>query len=170
VENIPADFAVLGVFGEWLFDVEGAFRMKSSVQLSLIAALIIATPASAEPKDRWWSGWGMGISEYGWSGSDGTSIYITCDGENNMGLNVAIRGTDPKPKSNVIFKVNGQEIVFWTEANGNVEMQSRASTNNLTFLFDELRSGRSVTLQFDGLSKTIPLKGSGKGLGKGLCK
>jgi hypothetical protein len=144
--------------------------MKSAIQLIVFAALITAAPVSAEPKDRWWSGWGMGVSEYGWSGSDGTSIYITCDSENKIDLSVAIRGVSPKPRSKVTFQVNGVHIGFMTEADGDIDMFSKVSTNNLYSLFDELRTGKSLTMRFDGLSKTLPLKGSSKGLGKGLCK
>ena len=112
----------------------------------------------------------MGISEYGWSGSDGTSIYVTCDSERELGLRVAIRGIDPKPKSDVIFQVNGQTIKFWTSSDGDIEMISRASMNNLYFLFDELRSGERMIVRFNGLSKSLSLMGSAKGLGQGLCE
>ncbi|MCZ8017399.1 hypothetical protein [Novosphingobium sp.] len=138
--------------------------------LTLAAFLATSTAVAAEPTNRWWSGGGMGVSEYGWSGSDRTTIYMTCEGDDELGLRVSIRGVDPKPKSQVIFEVNGQSIVFFVKSDGDIEMQSRVSMNNLYFLFEELRSGRQVTVNFDGLSKTLPLTGSAKGLGKGLCK
>jgi len=119
-----------------------------------IALLAVSAPAFAEPTDRWWSGWGMGVSEYGWSGSDGSNIYITCDSDGALGLNVAIH----------------QEVRFWTKADGQIEMQSRVSMNNLYFLFDELRQGSSMFLRFDGLAKEFSLAGSAKGLGEGLCE
>ena len=112
----------------------------------------------------------MGVSEYGWSGSDGSNIYITCDSEGALGLSVAIKGVSPKPKTDVIFNLNGQEIRFWTRADGEIEMQSRVSMNNLNFLFDELRQGRTMFLRFNGLAKEFSLAGSSKGLGGGLCK
>ena len=34
MEGVPADQPVLGVFGEWLSDVEGAFRMTDKAQTS----------------------------------------------------------------------------------------------------------------------------------------
>ena len=142
------------------------------MRTSAFALALVGTsaPAFAEPNDRWWSGGGMGISEYGWSGSDGTSIYVTCDSERELGLRVAIRGIDPKPKSDVIFQVNGQTIKFWTSSDGDIEMISRASMNNLYFLFDELRSGERMIVRFNGLSKSLSLMGSAKGLGQGLCE
>lgn len=112
----------------------------------------------------------MGVSEYGWSGSDGSSIYITCDGARQLGLSVAIRGVNPRPNTDVIFNLNGQEIRFWTMGDGEIEMQSRVSMNNLYFLFDELRKGVTMFLRFDGLAKEFPLKGSAKGLGSELCE
>jgi hypothetical protein len=124
----------------------------------------------AEPTDRWWSGWGMGIHEYGWSGSDGTSIYITCESATEMGLSVAIKGVDPKPSSEVHFFLNGQNIRFWTNPDGAIDTKSRVGLTSLYFLFDELRAGREMTLAFDGLSKTLSLKGSSKGLGPELCE
>ena len=133
-------------------------------------SLLLQGPASAEPVNRWWSGWGMGVSEYGWSGSDGSKIYITCENNTELGLVVAIRGIDPKPKSEVLFLLNGQNIIFSTMPNGDIEMKSRVSTNNLYFLYDELRTGSKMTLSFNGLSKTFSLAGSSKGLGSGLCK
>ena len=138
--------------------------------LGLLACCSMSSAVVAEPTDRWWSGSGMGVSEYGWSGSDRTTIYITCDGEDELGLQAAIRGIDPKPNSDVTFTLNGQKIVFWTEKTGDIEMRSRVSTNNLYFLFDELRSGERVTINFNGISKTLPLVGSAKGLGEGLCE
>ncbi len=138
--------------------------------LAVAAGTFVSTPLLAEPTNRWWSGWGMGVSEYGWSGSDGTSIYITCDSDSDVGLNVAIRGVDPKPNTDVIFEVNEQDIRFMTKADGEIEMFSRVSTNNLYFLFDELKTGKTVTMRFNGMSKTLSLNGSGKGLGRGLCK
>ena len=132
--------------------------------------LAVSAPAIAEPTDRWWSGWGMGVSEYGWSGSDGSNIYITCDSDGALGLNVAIRGIDPKPNTDVIFNLNGQEVRFWTTADGEIEMKSRVSMNNLYFLFDELRQGSTMFLRFDGLAKEFSLAGSAKGLGEGLCE
>jgi len=112
----------------------------------------------------------MGTSEYGWSGSDGSTIYITCDSEDALGLRVAIRGKDPKPNTDVSFHLNGQEVEFRTKSNGEIETQSRVSMNNLYFLFDELRNGNRMFLRFDGLAKEFSLAGSAKGLGKGLCK
>lgn len=144
--------------------------MKYIKTLAFICAMIMTTPAAAEPVDRWWSGWGMGVSEYGWSGSDGSSIYITCDSENNLGLSVAIRGKSPKPETDVIFKLNGHEVSFWATATGEIEMQSRVSMNNLYFLFDELKASDKLELSFDDRTKTFPLKGSAKGLGSALCE
>ena len=137
--------------------------------VAVVTALWLSAPAAAEPIDRWWSGWGMGVSEYGWSGSDGSTIYITCGSERELGLRVAIRGVDPQSKTDVIFNLNGQEIRFWTTADGDIEMNSHVSMSNLFFLFDELRKGTSVFLRFDGLAKEFPLAGSAKGLGPTLC-
>ena len=39
MEGVSADLVVLGVFGEWVFDVDGAFRMK---MFSTIALLVLA--------------------------------------------------------------------------------------------------------------------------------
>jgi len=144
--------------------------MKTIKMLIFLCMLAVTSTASAEPVDRWWSGWGMGISEYGWSGSDGSNIYITCDSDNNVGLSVAIRGESPDADSDVLFKVNGQEIRFWTTKDGSIEMQSRVSMNNLYFLFDELKAGNKLELSFNGKSKMFPLKGSAKGLGSELCE
>lgn len=138
--------------------------------ITIAISLLAVSPASAEPTDRWWSGWSMGVSEYGWSGSDGSTIYITCDSDRQLGLRVAIKGTDPKPNTDVIFNLNGQEVRFWTTNDGDIEMQSRVSMNNLYFLFDELRSGSTMFLRFDGQDKEFSLAGSAKGLGSELCE
>ena len=139
--------------------------------LALAFGFFVTSSAGyAEPIDRWWSGSGMGVLEHGWSGSDRTAIYITCDGQRMPGLRVSIRGRDPKPKSDVIFEVNGQTIKFWTLADGEIEMVSDVSMNNLDFLFKELKSGERLIVKFNGISKSLPLKGSAKGLGEGLCE
>lgn len=142
--------------------------MKNLAVIALIVAPV-ATPASAEPTDRWWSGAGMGVSEYGWSGSDGSEVYISCDGNGLLSLHVSIRGKSPKPNTDVIFNLNGQEIGFWTTRQGEIEMVSRVSMNNLYFLFDELKRGRTMFLRFDGMAKEFSLAGSSKGLGAKLC-
>src|SRR3546814_2108808 len=97
----------------------------------------------------------MGVHEYGWSGSDDSTIYMTCESKTDLGLRVAIRGIDPKPKSEIIFALNGQKIRFWTKPDGDIETQSRASMNNPYFLFDELRAGNEMTLYVNGLSKSF---------------
>ncbi len=140
---------------------------RKAVTVALVALQI--TPAFAEPVNRWWSGWGMGVSEYGWSGSDGSTIYMTCESRTDVGLRVAIRGIDPKPKSEIVVVLNGQKISFWTTPNGDVETQSRVSMNNVYFLFDELKNGSKMTLSFNGLSKSFNLAGSSKGLGSEFC-
>ncbi len=132
-------------------------------------ATLLQFPALAEPVDRWWSGWGMGVHEYGWSGSDGSMIYMTCEDRTEIGLNVAIRGIDPKPKSEITFALNGQKVNFWTKASGEIETESRAAMNNVYFLFDELRAGKEMSLSFNGLSKRFSLAGSSKGLGSEFC-
>jgi hypothetical protein len=48
VESVPADLSVLGVFGEWLFDVDGAFRMKIFVSFSLALLLVSTKVYSAD--------------------------------------------------------------------------------------------------------------------------
>jgi hypothetical protein len=139
---------------------------------SLIAGfcMLLHAPVYAEPADQWWSGWGMGVHEYGWSGSDESRIYITCENSTELGLSVAIRGIDPKPKSEVVFSVDGKEIRFWMKPNQEIDTQSRVGMNNLYFLFDDLRKGKKLVLSFDGLSKAFPLTGSSKGLGQELCE
>ena len=146
--------------------------MKTALTRAAAIATLVAlqiAPASAEPVNRWWSGWGMGTSEYGWSGSDASKIYITCESRTEVGLRVAIRGIDPKPKSEIVFALNGQTIRFWTKLDGEIETQSRALMNNVYFLFDELRTGSKMTLSFNGLSKSFSLAGSSKGLGSEFC-
>ena len=111
----------------------------------------------------------MGSSEYGWSGSDGTSIYVACNDERTF-FRVAIRGVDPKPHTAIRFFVNGQEIVFRTNADGQIDMYPPVAMANLSFLFSEIRSGKTLFVQFDDLAKEIPLKGSAKGLGSNPCE
>jgi opacity protein-like surface antigen len=141
-----------------------------NVALLATLALACGTVAQAEPTDQWWSGWGMGIHEYGWSGSDGTSVYITCGSDRELGLNVAIREIDPKPNSEVVFDVDGREFKFRTKDDGDIETFSRLAGNELFFLFDALKKGKRLVLSFDGLSQSLSLKGSARGLGKDLCE
>ena len=49
MENIPANLAVLGVFGEWVFDVDGAFRMNAPVAAMMLQCFF--NPASGTTAD-----------------------------------------------------------------------------------------------------------------------
>lgn len=137
---------------------------------SAVAILCLSAAASAEPTNRWWSGAGMGDIEYGYSASDGSEIYIACDTERTRhSLRTAIRGVDPRPRTDIFFDVDGEIIRFWTTQTGDVEMNSHASLSSLYYLFDRLREGRRLVLRFDGLSREFALAGSAKGLGPELC-
>lgn len=145
--------------------------MKLGGAIIVVAAVIgLGVPASAEPTNRWWSGAGMGDLEYGYSGSDGSTIYIACDSERTRhSLRVSIRGIDPRPNSDVILSVDGENIRFWTTSSGDVEMNSHASLSSLYYLFDRLREGKDATLRFNGLSRKFSLAESARGLGAQLC-
>jgi hypothetical protein len=162
----------VGGAGERVFDADEVCGVRDNFARTAFMVALVSlqtVPVSAEPVNRWWSGWGMGVSEYGWSGSDGSTIYMTCENRTEVGLRVAIRDIDPKPKSEIVFALNGQKISFWTKPNGEIETQSRVSMNNVYFLFDELKNGSNMTLSFNGLSKRFNLAGSSKGLGSEFC-
>jgi hypothetical protein len=144
--------------------------MKVQVHFFAAFALASGTTAHAEPRDQWWSGWGMGIHEYGWSGSDGTSIYITCDSNRELDLSVAIRGLYPKPDTQVLFDVDGRLFKFRTKGDDGIETFSRLASDEIYFLFDALKKGKRVVLSFDGISQSLSLRGSAKGLGEELCE
>lgn len=147
-------------------------RLRSLVLMAsgTVAILCLSAAASAEPTNRWWSGAGMGYIEYGYSASDGSKIYIACDAERTQhSLRVAIRGVDPRPRSEIVFYIDGEEVRFWTTQAGDVEMNSHASLSSLYYLFDRLREGRRLILRFDGILREFPLAGSAKSLGPELC-
>jgi hypothetical protein len=164
--------------------------MNLSRTLMTFCVLAISTPASAEPIGRWWAGSGMGDLEYGYNRGDGTEVYFSCNNDRQtMYLSAQIDGSSPRDE-NVVFSVDGDELEFYADKSGALEMKSRVSINNLYALFDMLKRGKSLTIRFSSSSinrgptalaarsasirhsrskTTISLAGSAKALGNDIC-
>ncbi len=143
--------------------------MKMRWMLGL-ALLAYAGPATAEPVGRWWSGWGMGVTEYGFKRDDRNNIYIACDPYGQTSVSVTINGRSPRPRSIVQFKVNGQTLSWMASRDGTLPTGSHVDSSNYYALIEEARNGSGVMIiQFDALRTSFPLKGSARALPANPC-
>ena len=140
--------------------------------LAFVLCLTIS-PASAEPIDRWWSGWGMGVFEYGYrsdsAGSD--TIYISCSDDWGTNIRFTIGGKDPEPISEITVVIDGKELRLFTNSDGSVPTESHLAASNFWSLWEMIRSGQTMWVKLStGESTTFPLKGSAKALPREHCK
>lgn len=148
-------------------------------------------PAHAEPIGKWWSGAGMGEIEHGYNRGDGTELMLSCspDDLDRLRISIQINGREPINEF-VVFSANGEDFEFHADGYGTIETQSRASTNNIYFLFDAIKkadrlkvwfapvsiyegktrlAGRKHSENLARHSTTISLSGSAQALGAEIC-
>lgn len=144
-------------------------------QCSIVAPMafvlmITATPGNSEPVGRWWSGWGMGVTEYGFTKDDNNRLLISCDPNRETNVSVYIGGQSPKPGSTVVFNVNGQTLRWRTAADGDLKTASHVESSYYYALIDEVRRGHgALRITFDGRRISFPLKGSARVLPSDPC-
>lgn len=141
----------------------------------ILFALCLATPTTlaAEPIGRWWSGWGMGVSEYGYKADSGgnDSIYIACSPDSGTSVSFTITGESPDPESEVTVVIDGEEIRLFADKDGQIPTDSRAADGNFRYLWEMIRKGRTMRVRLStGESTRFPLIGSTKALGAEPCE
>ena len=134
--------------------------------------LFLAIPAEAEPYGRWWTGWGMGVTEYGYksdsAGSD--KIYIACSHDSTT-ISFSISGINPRPRSEVIVVIDGEELRLFSDVDGSIPTDSRVADANFRALWSLMRSGNTMWVRLStGESARFPLKGSAKVLDAESCE
>lgn len=140
--------------------------------LLALASLLVVTPAHSEPYGRWWTGWGMGVTEYGYksdsAGSD--SIYIACSHDSTT-LSFSISGKNPEPRSEVTVVIDGEELRLISNRDGAIPTDSRVADANFRSLWGLMRSGSTMWVKLSsGESARFPLKGSAKILNAESCE
>ncbi|WP_374471696.1 hypothetical protein [Phenylobacterium sp.] len=146
--------------------------MHRHVLLATGVFLAVALPAVAEPTGRWWSGWGQGTAEYGFSAANGDKVYIACDEGSGFGTTVsfAIEGTGPEPGETVTVRTDLTAFDFPVDDSGRLETASRAGNENFLALWDAIRRGAVLSIGFGGRTATFPLAGSTRMLAPEACE
>jgi|SRR5215217_489568 len=156
--------------------------MRSRLVVLTAVLALCATTANAEPKGRWWSGWGQGVTEYGFNDGMGSEIYIACtdsptpNDKNATSIRVSVKGVDPAPGSEVVFIVGQDSFSFVYDRKDNlIATASHVDASNFYALWEAIIGGSSLNLMItDRIGnkhmKTFPLKGSAKALGSEACK
>jgi hypothetical protein len=145
--------------------------MKKVATIALI--LCTVAPVQAEPVGKWWSGWGMGVSEYGYKGDfDGNnSIYIACSPDIGTSVSFSINGKGPRPNSNVIVVIDDEQLELFADKNGSIPTASHVADANFRALWGMIRSGRTMKVKLStGEVTTFPLNGSSKALNAAPCE
>lgn len=149
---------------------------RIAVSLSIAASFWAVGNANAEPTARWWSGFGQGVSEYGYNDGNGSSIYIACDSSfpeyRKFGatIRVAIEAIDPAPGSEVTFFIGKDSFRFIYDSKERmITTASHVDAGNFTALIDALKRGQTVSFAIEDRIgnrhlKTFPLRGSSKAL------
>ena len=132
--------------------------------LTALGIFTVATTASAEPIDRWWSGWSIGTSEYGYSSGKGDRLLISCSDDTGTNIAVQINSQSPKDADMVVFAVDGDRVEFLANDTGGIGTLSRVDSDNFRYLWTKLRSGRKLNVSFGGMSTDLPLTGSSQAL------
>lgn len=131
----------------------------------LLATFSISTSALAFGNhDTWVSGFAQGVSEYTILGQGKANLYLACDGNDSRAEMLIF--TDPNGLQ--VSTDNGQRITVQIDREDPVDVSdtdSRVGSNNFVWMWDKLRSGKSVTLSGEGVkSTTFTLKGANKAL------
>ena len=136
----------------------------------LVFAGTLAAEVRAEPTGRWWSGWGMGVTEYGFTKDDKNYILISCDPHGKTNISLSIGGKSPRPRSTVVMKVNGQALTWLADSRGNLPTDSHVESSKYYSLLEEIRLGSGkIGIFFNGLKTAYPLTGSAKALPRTPC-
>jgi hypothetical protein len=157
------------VIGEFVYSlrIEDPLPMHTNVghlkHVVLASVFMLgATPLLAEPMGRWWSGWGMGQAEYGYTHEDGSSVLFSCgDGVGSgTSIHTTIRGKSPDPNTEVEFVVDGETITMLNDRNRGMDTFARVQSDSFYYLIKRIRAGAELVIRFGGMSKRYPLKGS----------
>ena len=144
-------------------------KPKKAGVFATISILMTATASHAEPLGRWWSGWAMGASEYGYTDSAGNKVLISCSDDTGTSISVYFSGRPSRPRDNIVFSVDGDRVEFVGDGLGQVTTASRVDSENFQYLWAKMRQGTRLQVFAAGRSASYPLTGSAKALEARPC-
>ena len=144
-------------------------NLKKPVAFGLLSLLLTATISKAEPVGRWWSGWAMGTSEYGYSDGSGNKVLISCSDGSGTSVAAFFSGRSVRPGDKIVFSVDGERVEFLADNLGQVATASRVDSSNFQYLWAKMRRGSRLQVFSAGQSASYPLTGSAKALEAQPC-
>lgn len=143
--------------------------LRICIALGALPLITIASAARAEPVGRWWSGWAMGTSEYGFNDGAGNKVLISCSDDTGTSIAVYFGGKSPRPGDRVVFSVDGDKVDFVIDRLGQVATTSRVDSSNFQYLWGKMRKGGRLQVSAGGRSASYPLAGSARVLEAQAC-
>ena len=127
-------------------------------------AALVSVPILAVPTG--WSGNsdpGAGRYVVGDPGSRGSHMIISCRQGQGAAISVAVDGVMAPSDSEIGFRAANRTIVMQSDRNGILETGGRANAVAFDRLWGSIRAGDTLEISFtDGMSATLPLKGSAR--------
>jgi hypothetical protein len=138
--------------------------------LGLCLLSLLPQAAKAEPINRWWKGFGQGLTEYGYTnGPKGSEIRLSCN-EATLSFFVLISNKAPAANTSVVFIIDNDQdnkVELPVDDQGYILTDNHLGADNFLFLLKEISNGsQDVTYGFVSsdaktYSQSFPLKGSG---------
>jgi len=125
----------------------------------------------------WTAGAGQGLVEHIVRDASGNRFMIVCDegvtdDASRTNIDITIKGDGPPKESQVKVFVDGKELGFWADEDGEVLIDSHAGYGNFHYMWkDMVRKGRkALRVEFsDGRKATFSLNGARQVLGNKVC-
>lgn len=136
--------------------------LRKTLTLGTLSVLAAASAAEAEPIGRWWSGWAMGTSEYGFNDGAGNKVLISCSEDTGTSIAVYFAGRSSRSGDRIVFSVDGDKVDFVADRSGQVATASRVDSSNFQYLWDKMRKGNRLQVLSGGRSASYPLSGSAR--------
>lgn len=129
------------------------------------------------PHGHWSTASAQGFTEYKTENGPGNSLTIACDttfsrhrGEKTAIL-VSIEGKSPPRNSQVRFIIDGEELAFQADNNGDIGTECHVCSQNFVYFWQKLRLGNSMLVQFgDGRSSSFTTTGTQNLLPHNACQ
>lgn len=144
--------------------------------LALAAAPAALAAAPATPAADWNFAFNQGVAEYsvGSFAEGGSSVALSCSeggvAPGSVGVQVRRAGFKPVRAEPVTFTVGKRQVQMFTDADGFVGYGSVAAAPRFRTLWQMLRSGKALTVNYGpGAPMSFTLAGAAKLLGPVPC-
>lgn len=129
--------------------------MKTTLLIStlLVSGLMPAVSLAFGNHDTWVSGYAQGTAEYIILGKGKSQLYLACDSNGDAPEKLIF--TDPSGRQ--VSTDNNQRIIVKIDQEDTADISETAShvgSDNFTWMWGKLRSGKRVTVSGDGVSPT----------------